>query len=364
MMWITIFLLFTFCLFLLPLLPSILELCQATDTAPLRIIQEYDTDITYFATGFKQYLKTHFADFFSDKNYPFLASEYGILKDRTHFQIIHHSTKVSFNEKEIKYRHTDKLIIAGASLELPENMLFEKEIYSAGLIITGADSQFRSILAEDNIILGKGCTILRWIHSWNSITIGRDCALYGRVSAQRSIFMNENCRFERINAPQILLGNQLSHDVSILDVHDLTILKTLPNLQYKTGNRWLVNGDINIPELHFFEGNLIATGNIIIGNDSTIKGSIKSNKMLTLGRNTQVTGAVVSAGDIRIAAGCNITGPIIAEGNITIESGSSIGLENSPTTISAQIITIISGVTVYGTIWAEESAKLITGEIT
>jgi len=361
-MWASAFFLFTFLLFLLPLLPGVLELRLASDAKPLKVIQEYDTDITYFAVGFKHYLEKNFANFFSVQNKAAAPFQQGTLGDRTDFQIIRNGKEPFFDKKETNRSQTSKLIIAQPFLELPGGMLFEKEVYSASSIITGKNSQFRAILAEENITLGEGCTIFRWIHSGASLTVGKGCDLYGRASAEKIISLGGHCKFERINAPRILFGHSERSYVDEREVSGLTMLETLSNVKDRYGNRWLVDGDINIPDAHSFEGDLVASGNIAIGAGSYVKGSLKSNKDLTLGKNARVTGAMVSTGDIHIAEGCHITGPVVAEGNVLIESGSVIGLENLPTTLSASIITIISGVTVYGTVWAEERAQMFTGE--
>ena len=56
-----VFLALTFLLFIIPLLPSLIELQMATDTRPLKVIQEYDSNIRHFAVGFRSYIEKNFA---------------------------------------------------------------------------------------------------------------------------------------------------------------------------------------------------------------------------------------------------------------------------------------------------------------
>ncbi len=360
-MWPSILFLFIFCLFLLPLLPGMLELRLASDAKPLKVIQEYDTEITYFATGFKHYLEKNFPNFFSGRNKSTTPFQLGTLPDHTDFQIIHNGEQPVFDKKETSHSHTNRLIIAEPPLARPGKMLFEKEIYSAGAITTDENSQFRALLAEGNITLGQDCTILRWIHSGDSLAVGKGCSLYGRASAEKIISLSEPCQFERIHAPKILFGHSERSNGGARETSDLSPLEKLANVEDKYRDRWLVEGDIKIPDAHSFEGDLIASKNITLGADAYVKGSLKSNKDLILGKNARVAGAMVSAGNIHIAEGCHIAGPVIAEGEVFIESGSVLGLEHSPTTVSAPVITIISGVTVYGTVWAEDRAQMLAG---
>jgi len=356
--WPIIFCLFVVFLFVLPLLPGLVELRFATDTKPLSVIQEYNTDITYFAKGFKTYLEKNFISFFSAEQKLNVPIQQGILRDNTNFQIIRNRTIPVFNLQEISRAKTDWLIIADSALILPGQIFFQKEIYSRNSISAGENSQFRALLAEENITLGKGCSILRWVHSGGSLFVDPNCNLYGRASAGSSITLSKRCVFERLHAPKIMFGKSQPVAAGRKKIHELLKVTTIPNVKDQYTRRWLIDGDIEIPENSFFDGDLIASRNVVIGAGSHIRGSIKSNNDLQLQNNVQVDGSVVSTGNLYIGNNCNLSGPVIAEDTIFIETGSTVGTETAQTTVSGLKIHIASGVVVFGSVWAEESARV------
>jgi predicted acyltransferase (DUF342 family) len=356
-MWLSLFLLLTFALFLLPLLPSLLELKLATDTQPLQVIQEYDAEPTYFATGFKTWLRTNFDEFFAVKNKSTAENSDGTLPDSTPFQIVGNTGIPTYSPQEIYNTATHKLILSAFALRLTEKMFFESEIYSAGGIETATDSQFRALLAGGDIHMGEGCTVLRWAHSYTSVYAAEGCDLFGRLSAHDSITIAENCRFERLNAATIRFGQ--TYPGLEQDNTPLPALETLPNIKDKSARRSLIEGDLDIPDNQSFTGDIVTTKNIAVGRGSRIIGNLKSNRDMYLAEGVCIDGSIVSAGNIHIQSGCRIAGPVIAEKIILVEEGSIIGSTSAPTTITAPNILVTSGVTVHGTVWADKSAMVL-----
>ena len=355
-MWFAIFLGVTLLTMLLPLMPAIIELVARTDVAPLRVIQEYDTDVTHFALGFKNYLEKNFGSFFAAARTSEFAFQEGVLRDGTNFQVIKTGGAPSFAHKEISKSNTNKLILAFSPLELPERMFFETEVYSHSTIKAGAFSHFRALLAEEDIVLGDRCSVMRWVHSGSSLQVGAGSTLFGRASAVQSVFIAENCHFERINAPKIVFGQMLS--APVFANTGLVEILTLPNVKDVYERRWVINGNLEVPEHSLFNGDLIATRNLEIGDGSHVTGSIKSNKDLHIGAGVRIDGAVFSAGNLYIESGCQIAGPVVAERTLMVERGTVIGSPLVLTTVTAPKIVVGSGVTMHGTIWADESAMV------
>ncbi len=359
-MWFALFLTITLILFLLPLIPSLLELNHATDTKPLRIVQEYDTEVTHFAVGFKAWLEKNFSEFFAvGRKTPKGASD-GTLEDSTVFQIIGSNGVPSYSSKESKSRTTHKLILSASSLRLSEKMFFESEIYSAGDIQAGTQSQFRALLAEGDIELGERSTVLRWAHSHASLHAAAGCKLFGRTSADKNLVLEENCCFERLHAGKIVFGKLVA--TAKRPQAAPTVLKTLPNVKDRYERRWLIDGDIDIPEHRSFNGDLVATGDIHIGAGAHITGSLKSTRNMYLAADARIDGAIVSSGNIHMEAGCFVAGPVIAEHNLLIKEGAIIGSRALPTTVTAPNILIANGVTAFGTVWADESAAVMPAD--
>ncbi|NBX02651.1 MAG: hypothetical protein EBR02_01025 [Alphaproteobacteria bacterium] len=354
MTWVFIFLFITFLLFLLPVIPALMELILPTDTQPLRVVQEYDTDITHFAMGFKAYLEKNFGSFFAAADTSEFAFQEGVLRDGTNFQVVKTGGAPTFAPKELNKSATQKLVLAFSPLVLPDNMFFETEVYSYGTLTTGNNSHFRALLAEDAINIAPNCTVLRWVHSGTDLSVGAACSLFGRASAAQTISIGENCQFERMNAPTIVFGKPTAAPTFNAAILRKTL--DLPNVKDIYEGRWVVNGDLDLPVNSLFDGDLIASKKMFVGQGSHITGSLKSNKDMHIATGTRIDGAVFSSGSLYIESGCQIAGPVIAESTLFVERGTVIGTPAVLTSVSAPRIVVSGGVVMHGTIWADETA--------
>ena len=354
-MWLIIFILIVFFLLLLPLLPSLVELIYATDVAPLKVVQEYDADVKFFANGFKSYLQKNFGDFFEAAIVDFRE---GTLKDGTNFQIIEQNGGVRFNKIDLYKRTINKLIISAGSLQLTSKLFYEKEIYSKHSVNAEDFSKFRALMSEENIWLGNECSILRWVHSNSSLVVGKNCKLFGRASADEAIFLGSNSNFQRLHANKIHFGEAVVIPQNSGNINKI-VLEKLPNVKDRYKRRWIVDGDAEIPENNVFDGDIVATKDVKIGSYSHIMGSLKSNADMYIAMGAHIDGSVVSAGKIFIEAACQIKGTVLAEELITMKEGNVIGAENSLTTVTAPYINISGGTVVFGTVWADESGQVV-----
>ena len=354
-MWLIIFILIVFFLFLLPLLPSLKELVSATDVAPLKVVQEYDADIKFFANGFKSYLQKNFGDFFGAAIVDFRE---GTLKDGTNFQIIEQNGAVRLSKSENYKRIINKIIVSAASLQLTGKMFYEKEIYSQHSVNAEKSSKFRALMAEENIWLGNDCSVLRWVHSNSSLVVGKNCKLFGRASADEAIFIEKNSHFQRLHANKIHFGEEVVIPQNAGNVNKI-VLEKLPNVKERYKRRWIVDGDAEVPSNNVFDGDIVATKDVKIGSYAHIIGSLKSNADMYIAMGVRIDGSIVSAGKIFIEAGCQIKGAVLAEEVITIKEGNVIGAEQTFTTVTAPYIYISGGTVVFGTVWADEIGQVV-----
>jgi predicted acyltransferase (DUF342 family) len=118
-------------------------------------------------------------------------------------------------------------------------------------------------------------------------------------------------------------------------------------------------GDFYLRDSDTFQGHIVATGRVAIGDSVLVLGSVKARKEVEIGSGTLVEGTVVCRGRMSIAQRCYIKGPVLSEQEIVIGADTQVGTPASPTTVSAPRIRIAPGARVYGSIWARE-----TGEVT
>ena len=340
----------------LPFVPGIIEIIKKTDAAPLNVVRDYDVDVHYFANGFRQYVKEHFATIFSEPQNEGVVE--GLLDDETHYYVLNQINSVPFNKEEKNSQITHSMLISTDSLKLPDLMSYLTEIYAADSITGGKEDIYRALLAENDIEIAEGSLVLRWMHAGHSINVKPRCVLFGRVSANDSIHLTRECHFERLYAATIQFGRNLP-------VHqDLTGTNKLSpdDLSYKIdtrGERWLIETDVTIPAHSLIDTNLVVVGKLTIGKGCRINGSVKSRHELHLGEGCEITGSLVSNENIFCKNNCRISGPVISEKAIFLDPHTIIGSKEKPTTMTAEEIHVLTNSVAFGSVWARQKGTVM-----
>jgi len=371
--WSVVLILITVCLFILPLLPALLELFHPTDMAPLKVVQAYDNNPMYFAEGFQNYIHTHLIQPDGGRT----VKRADTLADGTSYQRLEENEQVDFGGKQ----HTHKLLFSHYSLTLPGEKIFEAEVFSGLRLVTGAGSHFRALMANESLAIGDNSTVWRWAHSDGDVTVGRNAALNGRVTSRKTLTLGIGCRFERLHAAKIVCGTE-NIEPEFMPQMERTVLAELPDVKTLAGRRSLLEGDLDFPAGHEFDGDIVAGSTALIGDNAYIKGNIKSNALndLThylhstgamtdktkgsarceLGNHVRIDGAVISTHDLIIGQYCRILGPVIAENLLVIRTGTIIGSPLHPSTVTAPEIIIESGCIIYGSLFATKQGMVRT----
>ena len=332
--WGIILILTTLALYLIPLLPGLVEIFRPTDTQPLRVSQEYDSNPLHFADGFRKYVKKNFADLSVAQNHN------GTLKDGTKFQLVGESGiptlkntngNGSKNSSQSEKHKWNRLLISTNSLGLPAGEAFETEIYSLQNVSTGERSQFRALLSDQSLNIREHCTVMRWAHSEGDMIVGAHSHMYGRATSRQSIILNEDVHFERLHAPIIMstARQNISYDTA---AKEHILLDHLPDVKIQSGKRWVLNGHLDFPAEHRFEGDIITGTTATIGDYALLDGSLKCNAhddvvhhlqntgvvssnnrkniaLCDIGNNVTINGSVISSHDMTIGENCRIFGP-------------------------------------------------------
>jgi len=343
-----IFLLIWLCL---PFIPGIIEVRKKTDAAPLKVIQQYDVDVHYFANTFRNYVKQHFSALLSDTQAANAAQ--GKLEDDTQYFVVNHNHEIPLTEEERNAMTTHSMLLSTDSLKLPGLMSYLTELYATDSIQGGNEDIYRALLAENDIEIAEGSMLLRWMHAGHSINVKPRSVLHGRVSADNTIHLTNDCHFERLYAPTILFGNSIPQHKKLTELNKLSHEDIAHKVDTR-GERWLIESDVNIPDNSLIESNLIVVGKLKVGKGCRITGSVKSRHNLSVGEGSEITGSLVSNDNIHCENNCLIAGPVISEKTVYLGANSVIGSEEKPTTISAEVIQVNSNTVAYGSIWARQ----------
>ena len=345
---VTILVLATGAMFAVPLLPALLELYRKFDALPLSIIQQHAGEIRYFADSFRTYIKALEPTLQSCLLSGSTAK--GTMLDGTGYLVLGHGEEAQALLLKLQEEPFPAIIASATDLRLPSDVSFSKDIYSAGRLVGGRHNTYRAMLAEKDIQLPYGSTVLRWGHAVGGFEAGRDCKLFGRVSSDSGIALAVGCRFSRLNAPRISVGERVDESTSLnLDLS----VKADPT------RRVLHQGNFEIRAGELFRGNLVVRGKLCIGAGARVFGSVKAEKVMVVEEGVSAEGSLTCGSDMRIGPRCAIRGPVIAERSMILQAGTRCGTPQLPTTVSAPRIEVEEGVEVFGTLWAREEGQVV-----
>jgi len=337
-------------LLVLPLIPSLWELHRKSDAAALSVIQQHTGEIRYFADSFRGYIKS-LAPLLNECGRSGRMVS-GTMMDGTDYVVLGcrpEPLRLPVSPKEQDFQ---VLIAASGDLVVPSNAAYSKDIYVRGRLLGGTDNTYRAILGERDLRLGDRSSVLRWVHAVGDVNAGTDCRLYGRVSSERAIRLGAGCRFSRLHAPSIEVGQ-----APPVDIHAPVDREALVTAEQ--GARVLHDGNFEIPPGPFARS-LVVRGRLHIRSGARVYGDVKSWKDAVVEAGVWVKGSLVSATNLVIGPNCRIHGPAIAERQIFISAGTQVGEAEHLTTVSAPRIEVAEGVRIFGSLWAREHGQAVS----
>jgi hypothetical protein len=335
-------------LFVLPLLPALMEMRLKRDARPLDVSQQQAGEIRHFSYGFRSYIAV-----LREPLQECVASgttAKGTMPDGDEYLLLGRASDALFASARAKTANCSSLVAAGVDVVLPDGITFAKEVYATRNLTSGERNVFRAILGEEDIHLRRANTVTRWAHAVGTLQAEHDCDLYGRISSDRAIQLEFGCAFQRLNAPCIALGQLKAEADGVAAEPVETFLPT---------GRRLIEEDLEIHAGDVVTTNIVTRGRLHIGAGARVLGSVKSNQHMTVDAGVCVEGGLISASTMHIGPHCRITGPVIAEHGMAIETGTRCGSIRTPTTVTAPTIEVTDGVLVFGTVWARAEGRVV-----
>jgi cytoskeletal protein CcmA (bactofilin family) len=341
-------------MFMLPLVPALVELRRKSDALPLSVVQQNAGEIRYFANSFRDYIKG--LEPTMQRCAAAGTTATGTLPDGEEYVVLGRADEplvLALQQRDA----THLVMAAGVDLILPAEARFSKDIYAGGQFIGGDKNNYRAILGEKNVHLGASSRVLRWVHAVGEFTADLGCRLYGRISSDSLIRLHTDCTFLRLNAPRIEIGQA-----------DINGDATPPNLSIPSNagsgmsRRFLHDGDFEVQAGQVITSDIVIRGKLHIRSGARICGSVKSVEDMVIEDGVSVEGSLISARKMRIGPHCVIHGPVVAERELAIATGVRCGTREHPTTVSAPSIEVEEGVLVFGTLWARESGQVVVSQ--
>lgn len=347
---------------LLAFFPALRELYQRSDVESLRVVREDDSDVHYFARRFRARVDSYL-DSVTASSKERGESISSALQSGIRYLLVRDDGTVAMPASRDSKSSGVNIIMAPSAVTLPRETALMTELFAANTLRGGEANIFRAILAEQDISLGKGSTVLRWLHAGGAIRADSDCTLYGRASSDRLIALGNGCTFEHLHAPCIEFGKPGKQDLA-----EHAGLKTVPlgpkalsKTVEVTGRRWLIHHDVDIPAGRFIDADIVVTGSLHVGAGCHISGSIKGHEDIRIDQGARIDGSVVSVENIYLAHDCHVRGPILSERDIYVGPGCRIGMPQHRTTVNADNLYIAPGTVAFGTVRARELGYVRSG---
>lgn len=320
----------------LPFLPALQEWLHPSDAEALPISPNYSSEIDHFAKRLQADAAARLGQGPSTgyENFDF----------------------VSLPLENMDWLKAPHRLISKESLVTPAPVRTSQALYVEGSVHVGAESSFTALYATGDMELGEQSEIHDWAHAGGTLRMGRKSLALRRVSAGTAIELKEDAWFERLQAPVLRFGasSALHARESSVDVREPANFADLPGAIRQTPSLFLIRGDCTLEADKIYQGSLVVTGFLTVGERTVVNGDIKAREGLSLGEGSSMQGAITCEKRIYIFTNARVVGPVISEGDVLIGSGALVGLPEANTSISARNILVEVGAVVHGAVWAHE----------
>jgi cytoskeletal protein CcmA (bactofilin family) len=324
-------------LFVLPFIPAAREIRRKDDATPLFINMNYCKDPRYFAMSFRKLMLK------SIGNLPPGLHAVTLSKQET--------LQISNNARNIAGTVTENILYSLNDLESENNVTFIKEVYARGNVFIGEANRLQALACDGDVHVRKGTRFLRWLDAEGYVKIEEDCQLGVSTTCGRELSIASRCNFTRLYGYPVVTANDAGHngDDANSAVGDSAIFGVVPTER-----------DISDMPPHSLKNcNIIAEGPLSIGEQSVIRGHIKSHGKVVTGASVTIMGNVFAEGDIVIGPGSRIMGTVFSQGSITVRHGVTIGTpDRVKSMVGKKGIFLEGGVRVYGYIVTEGKGRV------
>lgn len=252
-------------------------------------------------------------------------------------------------------RRLRSLVLAAGHLDIPGELICDRELFAEGRINVAHNALIRSALSQRDIAIGRRARVTRWVRTERRLDVAEGGQLKGWASAAQEIALARRTQFEQLLAPRIVFG-RLPEDVRRVRQPD-TVARFDPP-QRRNGQPG--NGrNLTIPAGHTVKADLLVSGKLVIGDGCRIIGDLRADKSIVIGQDVVIEGAAYADGPISIGAGCKINGPVYSRSEVQLGSGSEIGSPHHPSTLAADTLLISEGCIAHGSVWALRRGEVL-----
>lgn len=327
----------------LPLIPALMELIRPRDAAPLSAVGSDSGELTFFAESFAR-----------------RASHEGLLGTMVPSRLADGSavrTHSATRPLPVQSRPFSELTVLMDSTPLPDGAELASECLARLTVHGGSGTTFRALLGQRDIFLGPGSSVLRWVHARGRLEAADGTRLLGRATAERQIVLGRNVVFDRLQSEVIRVTDVETFEAPMLPTAAYERFIPAKAREF-AASYWRVDDGVTIPAGRSMSGALIATGSVVVSDGARVSGPIKAHEEVVVRNGAVVIGSISARGRITLEKGSRVSGPVISETAVVIEAAV-VGSAGSLTTVTAPVIRLLPGATIYGAVMAGDDGLTI-----
>lgn len=357
----------------LPFLPALREWQHPTDTTPLQVVREHDSDIRSFAQRLRAWVALELGDVLAAARQPG-ANVQMVRWNRDEFAVLPPGQTLASPAGVLPHG-----VVALGAWQLPAGHEAPREVWCGGDVRIGPSARLRALVSEGAVHLEAGATLDRWLDAEGPVRADDGVGLGRRASSQQALLLGLGVRFERLQAPIIeVTAKQAGNSPTAAPTPSATLgqpepgtalgepgAKALPAWWPQV--QWLdegqqharIKGPVTVPAGGQVPCHLIVEGDLHLEDDVICHGAVKASGQLRMGARSQVLGATFGMSGIDMGEGSRSAGPLVSEGHVEARGGARVGLHGRPTTVSAETFSAHPGSTFHGSIWIRQGGSSI-----
>lgn len=245
----------------------------------------------------------------------------------------------------------------------PQVRSFEKEIYAAGSIRPTAPGalELRAAYSRERMILPENTKVIRWVDSRRTLAAYDGCQLGISASAGQRMCLGQGCRFHRLYAPEIYLGQSPDALLDEKKGKDARIYRMGVQKNQRENIHYISDEMINDEGVVDFT--VVSGSNLEILQNLIVNGDIRSHKSVRLYDGAVVCGNVFAEKDVYLGRNACVLGSIFTQGNIYFEEGAVAGQRTRICSVVARgKITFEKNCFVFGYVDCESGGEILPAE--
>lgn len=229
----------------------------------------------------------------------------------------------------------DKLVICrNNEFQVPQKKEFLKEIYSVANTWIKGDTVLRAAYSSSDMILGSHTEVIRWVDAEGTLAVYDNCDLGISATSGTRISIGENCKFRRLFAPQICLGQYPGHIADPVEGKDKRIYRLAVQTDKEKNVRYINKEMVNDEGVVDFS--VLSWKNVSVTERVIVKGDLRSHKGVRLCEGAIVVGNIFAEKDVVLEKDSCVLGSIFSQEDVFLSKGVAVGKEGAISSIIAR----------------------------